>query len=58
MAKTLSESDVRGVRRRGRHRKCWMGGVNEVLTRKGLNIQETKVSLHDKNEWRNICKGV
>ena len=45
MAKRVYESDVRGVRRRGRPRKCWMVGVKEVLARKGLNIQEAKVSV-------------
>ena len=45
MAKRVYESDVRGVRRRRRPRKCWMDGVKEVLARKGLNIQEAKVSV-------------
>ena len=58
MAKRVYESDVRGVRRRGRPRKCWMDGVKEVLARKGLNIQEAKVSIQDRNEWRSICRGV
>ena len=58
MAKRVYESNVRGVRRRGRPRKCWMDGVKEVLARKGLNIQEAKVSLQDRNEWHCICRGV
>ena len=58
MAKRVYESDVRGVRRRGRPRKCWMDGVKEVLARKGLTIQEAKVSVQDRNEWRSICRGV
>ena len=45
MAKRVYESDVRGVKRRGRPRKCWMDGVKEVLARKGLNIQQAKVSV-------------
>ena len=57
MAKTVCESNVRGVRRRGRPRKCWMDGVKEVLARKGLNIQ-ANVSMQDRNEWRSICRGV
>ena len=36
MAKRVHESDVRGVRRRGKPRKCWMVGVKEALARKGL----------------------
>ena len=58
MAKRVYEFDVRGVRRRGRLRKCWMDGMKEVLARKGLNIQEAKVSVQDRNEWRSICRGV
>ena len=38
MAKRVYESDVRGVGRRGRLRKCCSDGVKEVLARKGLNI--------------------
>ena len=30
MAKRVHESDVRGIRRIGRPRKCWMDGVKEI----------------------------
>ena len=50
MAKRVYESDVRGVRRRGRPRKCWINGVKELLARKGLTVQEAKVSVQDRNE--------
>ena len=50
IAKKVYESEVRGVRGRGRPRKCWPDGVKEVLARKGLNIQEEKVSVQDRNE--------
>ena len=53
MAIRVHESDVKGVRR-GRPRKCWMDEVKEVLARKGLNIQEMKVSVQDRNEWCSI----
>ena len=58
IAKREYESVVRDVRRRGRPRKCWIGGVKVVLARKGLNIQEAKVSVQDRNEWRSICRRV
>ena len=58
MAKRVYESNVRGVRRRGRPRKCWMDGMKEVLARKGLTIQKVKVSLQNRNEWCSICRGV
>ena len=28
-----------------------------MIARKGLNIQEAKVSVQDRNEWCSICKG-
>ena len=57
MATRVYESDVRGVRR-GRPTKCCMDGVKALLARKGLNIQEAKVSVQHRNEWRSICRGV
>ena len=58
MAKREYESDVRGIRKRGRPRKCWMDGAKEVLARKGLNIRGAKVSVQDRNKWCSICRGV
>ena len=57
LAKRVYESDVRGVRR-GRPRKSWMDEVKEALARMGLNIQDAKVSVQDRNEWHSICRGV
>ena len=58
LVKRVYDPEVRGVRRRGRPRKSWMNGVKETLERKGLNIQEAKVSLQDRSGWRSICRGV
>ena len=58
IAKRVYESDVRGVGRRGQPRKFWMDGIKDVLAKKGLNIQEAKVSVQDGHEWRSICRGV
>ena len=58
MAKRVYGSDVRGVRRRVRPRKCWIDGVKEMLARKGLNIKEVNVSVQNRNEWHSICRGV
>ena len=58
MAKREYESDMRGIRGRGRPKKCWSDGVKEVLARKGLNVQEARVSVQDRNKWRSICRGV
>merc|ERR1712002_1140838 len=58
LVKRVYDSEVRGVRRRGRPKKSWMNGVNETFERKGLNIQEVKDSMQDRNGWRSICQGV
>merc|ERR1712002_295278 len=58
LVKRVYDSEVRGVRRRGRPRKSWMNGVNETLKRKGLNIQEAKDSVQERNGWGSICRGV
>merc|ERR1712002_564159 len=58
LVKRVYDSEVRDVRRIKRPRKSWMNGVNETLKRKGLNIQEAKDSVQDRNGWRSICRGV
>merc|ERR1712002_1395453 len=58
LVKRVYDSEVRGARRRGRPMKSWMNGVNETLVRKGLNIQEARASMQDRNGWRSICQGV
>ena len=35
-----------------------MNGVKETVERKGLNIEEAKVSMQDSSEWYSICRGV
>ena len=57
MVKRMYESQVRGGRGRGRPRKEWLGGVKEILERRGLSIQEAKVVVRDRNEWRGVCRG-
>ena len=57
LAKRVYESDIRGTRRRGRPRKCWMDGVEETLARMNLNIHEAKVSVQDRSMWCSICRG-
>ena len=58
LVKRMYDSVVRGVRGRGRPRKCWLNGVQEVLTKKGLDIQEARVCVQDRCEWRRICRGI
>jgi len=57
MAKQVYESEMQGRRCRGRPRKKWMDSVKEVLAKRGLNIQEAKVCVQNRQEWRNVCRG-
>merc|ERR1712090_13213 len=57
LVRRVYDSDARGMRGRGRPRKCWIDGTKEVLSRKGLGIQEARVCVQDRNEWRSICLG-
>merc|ERR1711872_65064 len=50
LAKRVYDSNVRGMRRRGRPRKCWINGVRETLERNSLTIEEAKVSVQDRSE--------
>ena len=58
LAKRVYESSVRGLRRRGRLRKCWMDGEKETLERKGLNIKLAKLTLQDRREEQSISRRV
>ena len=42
LARKVYESEMQGPRYRGRSREGWMNGVKEVLTKRGLTIQEAK----------------
>ena len=57
LVRRVYDSNVRGARSRGRPRKCWIDGVQETLERKGLGIQEARVCVQDRSEWRSICRG-
>ena len=57
LVRRVYDSDARGMRGRGRPRKCWIDGTKEVMRRKGLDIQEARVCVQDRNEWRSICRG-
>ena len=58
LVKRVYDSEVRGVRRRGRPRKSWMDGLKETLERRGLNIHEARDCVQDRSEWRRVCRGV
>ena len=47
LARKVYEWEVQGPRCRGGLRKGWMDGVNEVLAKKGLTIQEAKECIQN-----------
>jgi len=57
LVRKVYESEMSGPRCRGRPRKSWMDGVKNVLSKRGLNIQDAKDCVQDRREWRSICRG-
>ena len=57
LVKRVYESEVRGVRRRGRSRKSWQK-VCKILEKERalISIQEAKVSMQDRNSWSSSCQ--
>ncbi len=56
LVKKLTISDVRGVRPRGRPRMGWLDNVKRALVARGMSVEQGRVVVHDRNEWRAIVK--
>ncbi len=54
LVKKITRSDVRGVRPRGRPRMGWLYSVKRVLGARGMSVEQGRVLLRDRNEWRAI----
>ncbi len=54
LVKKTTRSDVRGVRPRGRPRMGWLDSVKRALDAKGMSVEQGRVLVHDRNEWRAI----
>ncbi len=52
LVKKITISDVRGVRPRGRPRMGWMDSVKRALGARGMSVEQGRVVVHDRNEWR------
>ena len=50
--KRIVGSDVRGVRLRERPRMGWMDGMKKVLNEKGMSVQQGRMILFDRCEWK------
>ena len=53
-AKRVYDSGVQGRRVRGRPTRVWMDGVKETVTNKGLTLEQARVTVHDRAEWRGL----
>ncbi len=50
----VTRSVVRGVRPRGRPRMGWLDSVKRALGARGMSVEQGRVLVHDRNEWRAI----
>ena len=58
LLKRVSLSSVEGRNRRGRPKMEWMDGVKKALSSRNLTIEQAKVVVNDRSEWRRIVNGV
>ncbi len=54
LVKKVTRSDVRGVRPRGRPRMGWLNSVKRALGARGMSVEQGRVLVHDRNEWRAV----
>ncbi len=52
LVKKVTRSDVRGVR--GRPRMGWLDSVKRALGARGMSMEQGRVLVHDRNEWRAV----
>ncbi len=50
----ITRSDVRSVRPRGRPGMGWLDSVKRVLGARGMSVEQGRVLVHDRSEWRAI----
>ena len=51
---TMIGSDAGCVRVRGRTPRGWMDGVKRALIEKGIFVDQRRMIVHDRSEWRAI----
>ncbi len=52
LVKKVTRSDVRRVRPRGRPRMGWLDSVKRALGARGMSVEQGRVLVRDRNEWR------
>ncbi len=50
----ITISDMRGIRPRGRPRMGWLDSVKRALGARGMSVEQGRVDVRDRNEWRAI----
>ena len=54
----MYESGVQGRRGRGRPNSVWMDGVRKALNDIGLTLEQAKMTVHDRVEWREFVNTI
>ena len=54
LVKTIMESDVIGLRSRGRPLIGEVDGVNRVLNERGMSVEKGGMTVRDRSEWRAV----
>ena len=54
LVKRIYRSEARGVAPRGRPQLRWMDGVKRALNDRGVSVDQARVKVRDRNEWRAI----
>ena len=58
MAKSVYDSGVQGRRSRGRPTRVWMDRVKEAVTNRELTLDQARVTVHDRAEWRGLVNRI
>ncbi len=56
VVKKITRSNVRGIRPRGKSRIKWMDSVKRELHVREMSVEQGRVIVHGRNEWRSVMK--
>ena len=54
LVKKIYRSEARGVTLQGRPQLRWMDGVKKALNDRGMSVEQARVKVRDRSEWRAI----
>ena len=57
IAKRIYAGECAGSHSVGRPRKRWIDTVKECLKKKGLDVRQARVMVHDRSIWRRFVRG-